>query len=53
MPNIHKAVDSITDSRVVTQGIEIGAIWSRKDETSGKDYVNLFTADPEFEPKKL
>ena len=37
----------------MTQGIEIGAIWTRKGETSGKDYVSLSIAAPEFGPKKL
>ena len=53
LPNIHKAADAITNSRVVTQGIEIGAGWTRKGETSGKDYVSLSIAAPEFGPKKL
>ncbi|MBZ0217286.1 MAG: DUF736 family protein [Fimbriimonadaceae bacterium] len=51
--NTHKAADAIIDSRVVTQGIEIGAGRTRKGETSGKDYVSLSIAAPEFGPKKL
>ena len=38
---------------MVTQGIEIGAGWTRKGETSGKDYVSLSISAPEFGPKKL
>ena len=38
---------------MLTQGIEIGAGWTRKGETSGKDYVSLSIAAPEFGPKKL
>ena len=37
----------------MTQGIEIGACWTRKGETSGKDSVSLTIAAPEFGPKKL
>ena len=53
LSNIHKAADAITDSRVMTQGIEIGAGWTRKGETSGKDSVSLTIAAQEFGPKKL
>lgn len=31
----------------------MGAGWTRKGETSGKDYVNRFAADPQIEPKTL
>ncbi|WP_247984664.1 DUF736 family protein [Bradyrhizobium sp. 186] len=41
------------DFRVVTQGVEIGAGWTRRGETSGKDYVSLSLAAPEFGPRKL
>lgn len=39
--NFHKAADGITNSRVVTQGIEIGAGWTHEGETSANDYVSL------------
>ena len=45
--------DAITDSRVTTQGVEIGAGWTRKGETSVKDCVSLLAADPEFGQKRL
>jgi uncharacterized protein (DUF736 family) len=38
---------------MMTQGIEIGAIWTSKGEASAKDYVSFLTADSEFGPKKL
>jgi uncharacterized protein (DUF736 family) len=41
------------DFRVVTQGVEIGAGWIRRGENSGKDYVSLSLAAPEFGPRKL
>jgi uncharacterized protein (DUF736 family) len=53
VPNIQKNADAQPDFRVLTQGIEIGAGWTRKGETSGKDYVSLSIAAPEFGPKKL
>jgi uncharacterized protein (DUF736 family) len=53
LPNIQKTSDSQPDFRVVTEGIEIGAGWSKKGETSGKEYVSLSIATPEFGPRKL
>ena len=53
VPNDKKTADSHPDYRVLTQGIEIGAGWTKKGETSGKDYVSLSLAAPEFGPKKL
>jgi uncharacterized protein (DUF736 family) len=53
VPNAQKTSDSHPDFRVLTQGIEIGAGWSKTGETSGKDYVSLSLAAPEFGPKKL
>jgi uncharacterized protein (DUF736 family) len=38
---------------VLTQGIEIGAAWLKRGETSGKEYVSLSIAAPEIGPKKL
>ncbi len=51
--NSEKNADSQPDFRVLTQGVEIGAGWVRKGETSGKDYVSLSLAAPEFGPCKL
>ena len=53
LPNIQKTSDSQPDFRVVTEGVEIGAGWTRKSDTSGKDYVSLSIAAPEFGPSKL
>jgi uncharacterized protein (DUF736 family) len=53
LPNIQKTSDSQPDFRVMTEGIEIGAGWSKTGETSGKEYVSLSIAAPEFGPKKL
>jgi uncharacterized protein (DUF736 family) len=44
LPNIHKAADAITESRMMTQGIENDAGWTSNGGTSGKDYVSLAIA---------
>jgi len=53
VPNAMKNGDSQPDYRVLTQGGEIGAAWIRTGETSGKEYVSLSLAAPEFGPRKL
>ena len=52
-PNRAKANDSQPDYRVVAAGVEIGAGWVRHGEVSGKDYVSLSLAAPEFGPRRL
>jgi uncharacterized protein (DUF736 family) len=53
LPNVNKSADAQPDYRVMTQGIEIGAGWTKKGATSGQDYVSLALAAPEFGPRKL
>jgi uncharacterized protein (DUF736 family) len=53
VPNRTKTGDAQPDYRVLTQGIEVGAGWIRTGETSGKDYVSLSIAAPEFGPRRL
>ena len=53
VPNTMKSTENQPDFRVLTQGVEIGAGWIRTGETSGKDYVSLGIAAPEFGPRKL
>jgi uncharacterized protein (DUF736 family) len=53
VPNRSKGAESQPDYRVLTQGVEIGAGWLRTGETSGKEYVSLSLATPEFGPRKL
>ena len=53
VPNTTKTADNQPDFRVMTRGYEIGAVWIRKSETSGKDYVSLSLAAPEFGHRKL
>lgn len=53
VPNAAKSADNQPDFRVVSRGQEIGAGWWRTGETSGKEYVSLSLAAPEFGPRKL
>jgi len=52
-PNSDKTSDSQPDYRVFAEGVEVGAAWVRKSESSGKDYISVSIAAPEFGPKKL
>ena len=51
--NRSKASDVQPDYRVVSDGVEIGAGWMRRSESSGRDYVSLSLAAPEFGPRRL
>lgn len=53
LPNRNKTNDAQPDFRVTTNGVEIGAGWVRTGEMSGKDYVSLSLAAPEFGPRRL
>jgi uncharacterized protein (DUF736 family) len=53
VPNSAKSGDSQPDFRVLTQGVEIGAGWHRTGEVSGREYVSLSLAAPEFGSRKL
>ena len=53
VPNAAKSADNQPDFRVLTQGVEIGAAWVKTGESSGKEYVSLSLAAPEFGPRKL
>ncbi|OWK18950.1 hypothetical protein AJ88_46650 [Mesorhizobium amorphae CCBAU 01583] len=53
VPNQAKSADNHPDFRVLTQGVEVGAGWIRTGEASGKDYVSLSIAAPEFGQRKL
>ena len=48
-----KTSDNQPDYRVVAGGVEIGAGWVRRSETSGNDYISLSLAAPEFGPRRL
>jgi uncharacterized protein (DUF736 family) len=53
VPNAEKAADGQPDFRVLSKGSEIGAGWTRRAKSSGKDYVSLSLAQPEFGPRRL
>lgn len=53
VPNESKASESQPDYRVLSEGVEVGAGWMRRSETSGRDYVSLSLAAPEFGPRRL
>ena len=53
VPNAAKSAEAQPDFRVLTQGVEIGAGRTRTGETSGRDYVSLSLAAPEFGPRRL
>lgn len=51
--NARKTNDVQPDYRVFSGDVEIGAGWNRRSESSGKDYVSLSLAAPEFGPRRL
>jgi uncharacterized protein (DUF736 family) len=53
LPVADKAAPNQPDYRVLSQGIEIGAGWLRKGQTSGKEYVSLSISAPEFGSRTL
>src|ERR1700741_5143816 len=53
VPVADKVSANQPDFRVLSQGIEIGAGWVRKGQTSGKEYVALSIAAPEFGARTL
>jgi uncharacterized protein (DUF736 family) len=52
-PNSRKAGDSQPDYRICAGGVDVGAGWIRRGEVSGKDYLSLSFAAPEFGPRRL
>jgi len=53
IPNRQKASETQPDFRVSAGGVEVGAGWLRTGEVSGKDYVSLSLAAPEFGPRRI
>ncbi|MCP4316603.1 MAG: DUF736 domain-containing protein [Hyphomicrobiales bacterium] len=52
-PNGDKTSSTQPDYRVFAESIDVGAAWLRESEASGKEYVSLSIAAPEFGPRKL
>lgn len=53
VPNTRKSGDTHPDYRVLSAGVEVGAAWNRRSESSGNDYVSLSLSAPEFGPRRL
>jgi len=53
IPNRSKTSETQPDYRVSAGGVEVGAGWIRTGEVSGRDYVSLSLAAPEFGPRRL
>ena len=51
--NRTKTADVQPDFRVFSDNVEIGAAWIKTGQVSGKDYVSLSLAAPEFGPRRL
>lgn len=53
LPNVEKRADAQPDYRVYLGGDEVGGAWTRIGEQSGKPYVSLSIAAPEFGPRRI
>jgi uncharacterized protein (DUF736 family) len=53
IPNRSKTSETQPDYRVLAGGSEVGGGWIKTGERSGKDYVSLSLAAPEFGPRVL
>lgn len=53
LPNRAKRKEVRPDYRVLADGLDIGSGWLRRGEASGKVYVSLSLAAPEFGPRRL
>ena len=51
--NRAKTSENQPDYRVLSDGVEIGAGWVRRSEATGRDYVSMSLAAPEFGPRRL
>ncbi len=53
IPNDQKSNANHPDFRVYTDDVEIGAGWLKTANSSGKEYVSLSIAAPEFGPRRI
>ena len=53
VPNESKSSPNHPDFRVFTDEIEIGAGWLKTAASSGKEYISLSFAAPEFGPRRI
>lgn len=52
-PNRSKSAEVQPDYRIYSDEIEVGAGWIRYSDMSGKAYVSLSLAAPEFGPRRI
>ena len=52
-PNDRKSTDTQPDYRIFSSDVEIGAGWTRRSEASGREYLSLSFAAPEFGPRRI
>lgn len=53
VPVKEKSASNGPDYKVLSQGIEVGAAWTRTGQRSGLDYVSVSLSAPEFGDKPL
>lgn len=53
VPAVPNAGEAQPHYRVRSDGVEFGAGWNRQSETSGREYVSLVLAAPEFGPRRI
>lgn len=53
LPVGRKDADNHPDFRVMSEGVEVGAGWFRRNQTTGAEYVSVSIAAPEFGPRRL
>jgi uncharacterized protein (DUF736 family) len=53
VPNRDKMSEIQPDYRVLSDDVEVGAGWLRYSESSGREYVSLSLAAPEFGTRRL
>lgn len=52
-PNSGKTSEAHPDYRVLAGEAEVGAGWNRRSEATGRDYISLSLAAPEFGPRRI
>lgn len=53
IPNRNKTHETQPDYRVYSGPVELGGGWIKRSEQTGRDYISLGLAAPEFGPKRL
>ena len=53
VPGTRRAGEANPDYQLLSDGLEFGAGWNRRSEATGRDYVSLSLAAPEFGPRRI